>query len=66
MIEPICFQCTPFLPPENIRKPCSFLFSGGKRKVALGTNGLMLDLTTVISHIYPANIYLFKVNNTVF
>ena len=33
-LQPICFQCTLFLPPENIRKPYGFLmFSGGREKV---------------------------------
>lgn len=34
---PICPLCTPFLPPENIRKPYAFR---GYRNGELGTNGL--------------------------
>ena len=34
ILQPICFQCTLFLPQENIRKPCSFLMlSGGRERV---------------------------------
>ena len=34
ILQPICFQCTLFLPQENIRKPCGFLMlSGGIERV---------------------------------
>ena len=43
--SPICSQCTLSLPPENYRKPYGlFMFSGGREKGSLGTNGLTLKL----------------------